>query len=126
MKILLHAHTSGEIYSRLRDPGHGFSHRGAIELETTFQGLEAQLHRQKASIDVVVLAPASRADLRDLLTLRDLLDGLPIILVLPDAEKETVSMGHQLYPRYVSQVDDGLEERLDAVLTRMNRKRRSA
>ena len=65
-----------------------------------------------------VLFAADRQDLANLLSIRDLLDDVRIILVLPDDKKETVSAGHRLRPRYISYAGGNFED-VAAVLNKM-------
>ena len=67
---------------------------------------------------VAVLFAADRQELAKLYSTRYLLEGFRIILVLPDANPETVSAGHRLRPRYVSYIDGGFED-VVAVLKKM-------
>jgi len=66
--------------------------------------------RAKWRETIVVLLAADRKDLANLLSIRDLLDDVRIILVLPDDKKETVSAGHLLRPRYISYADGKFED----------------
>lgn len=55
--------------------------------------------------ELAVIVVASREELDGLLAIRELLQDLRIILVLPDHENDTVSQGHKLSPRFVSYMD---------------------
>jgi len=59
---------------------------------------------------VAVLFPADQRDLADLVAIKDLLEGLRIILVLPDSYKETISAGHRLRPRYITFAGGNLDD----------------
>ena len=52
----------------------------------------------------------SKEDLLNLLFIRNLLQDIRIILILPDREKDTIEKGHRLYPRFMSYLDGDLEE----------------
>lgn len=67
---------------------------------------------------IAVLYAADRQDLANLLSIRDLLDDVRIILILPDDKKETVSAGHRLRPRYISYAGGNFEN-VAAVLNKM-------
>lgn len=67
---------------------------------------------------VAVIVAADKNDLYDLSSLQQLLWGTRMILVLPDADEETVALGHSLRPRFISSRGDGLEN-VAAVLGKM-------
>ncbi|MDX9745770.1 MAG: hypothetical protein WCX84_05495 [Syntrophales bacterium] len=67
---------------------------------------------------VVIALCATKNELEELISLRDLLLRHQLILVLPDNEAETLSMGHSLRPRFTTFMEDDLME-LSAVLCRM-------
>ena len=62
----------------------------------------------------------SREDLVDLLSIRNLLDDLRVILLLPNREKETINKGHTLRPRFLTYADSNLLN-VAAVLSKMLR-----
>ncbi len=53
--------------------------------------------------------------------LKDILDGHPLILILPDTEEAVMARGMSLYPRYMSYLKDDYQDVYD-VLERMIRK----
>ncbi len=79
-----------------------------------------QLRYSRYDVAVVVLFASNRKALADLLAIRDLLDGIRIILILPDREPDTISQGYKLYPRYMSYIDGDLRD-VSAVLRKMIR-----
>ena len=68
--------------------------------------------------NVVILVSKSKEELSELISIRDLLDDLRIILVLPDRERDTVSKGHILRPRFLSYIDSDFIE-IAAVLNKI-------
>ena len=68
-----------------------------------------------------VLLASTREDLLELKPLNGLLEYIRFILILPDREKETISQGHSLRPRYLSYVDAGFLD-VGAVLKKMLKK----
>ncbi len=67
---------------------------------------------------LVVLLPADCQDLKDLQSLKDLLERVRIILVAPDRDAETVALAHGLRPRYLGYRDGPLWD-VVAVMTKM-------
>lgn len=90
----------------------------AFEMVKGVNALCRRFHSSSTKPDVAVLYAATKRDLLEILSIRELLSGLRIILILPDGESETVAAGHKLRPRYLGYADDDLEETA-AVLRRM-------
>ena len=67
---------------------------------------------------MAVLLAASKGQLSELLSLRELLNDVRIILILPDRGRETISQGHLLRPRFLSYADGDLTDVI-AVLSKM-------
>jgi hypothetical protein len=68
--------------------------------------------------EAVVLQAASKHELRILESFRFRLEQVFFILVLPDADPETVARGHQLRPRFIVYQDSDFTE-VEAVLGRL-------
>lgn len=69
---------------------------------------------------IAVILATSREELEEFILIRNLMDGLSIILILPDRERETILRGHYLYPRFVTYADSDLKD-ITAVLSKMVR-----
>jgi hypothetical protein len=82
-------------------------HVSRKELETcrNFQIFSERLHQPLFDPVVFVLQICSREELMDILALHELLHDRRIILILPDSEPETVSLGHILRPRFITYGD---------------------
>lgn len=89
----------------------------SVHLETVhdLQGLKARLHRLPREIDAAVLLAATAAELEIFIELRDFLEGIPIILILPDLERDTVAKATRLYPTFLSAVDRSLSLVVDVL-----------
>ena len=59
---------------------------------------------------LVVLCTATREEVEQSLALSEWLSGLPVILVLPDRDEETISLGHRLRPRLLTFADSAPSE----------------
>jgi len=57
-----------------------------------------------------VLLAGTQNELMELMPVRDLLLRIPIILILPDHEQETITKGHSLRPRYLTYIDYDLSD----------------
>jgi|GEM_PF-1383710 len=74
-------------------------------------------HMSPGSFIAVVLAD-TKEELRQILSIRPLLQDVRTILVLPDQDPESVAQGHNLRPRFLSYADGDLED-VAAVLSKM-------
>ena len=90
------------------------------EIYRTIESLSYRLQQPKYDLAVAVLLASSREDLVDLLSIRNLLDDLRVILLLPNREKETINKGHTLRPRFLTYADSNLLN-VAAVLSKMLR-----
>lgn len=118
MNILLYANEKVTAANRLQNVIEAFVNKADIDIYRTLSSFALRLRRSKYNVDVIVLLAASKKEFLNLLSLRNLLDGIRIILILPDRKPETISKGHKLYPRFVSFADDNFED-VGAVLGKM-------
>ncbi len=68
--------------------------------------------------ETVVLQATCTKDLQRLAPFRFRLEQVFFILILPDAEADTVACGHQLRPRFIAYQDSDFSE-IEAVLKRL-------
>lgn len=88
-----------------------------------FYSLDELTERLRSPIydDVIALFVISdRQSLSDLLTIRPLLRNVRILLVLRDQDEDCISAGHHLYPRYLTTLNDDVQE-IALVLDKMTR-----
>ena len=83
---------------------------GQVEIYYTLEKFYQRLTQSGSSNAVTVLLIASRHELQNIVQYADLLCDQKIILVLPDRAQDTLSMGHALYPRYISYTDSDLQD----------------
>ena len=88
------------------------------EIYRTIESLFRRLREPTYDLSIAVLLAASRGALLDILSIRDLLCHLRIILVLPDGQDDTIAKGHTLRPRYSTYVDSDFAD-VAAVLSKM-------
>ena len=92
-----------------------------IEIFRTAGDLNSRLRQFRCNLEVAVLMASSRKELQHLVSLQDLFGDIRIILILPDSDRDTISQGHKLYPRFLSYVDGNFAD-VAAVLAKMLRK----
>jgi hypothetical protein len=83
---------------------------GQVEIYYTLDKFYQRLTQSGSSNAVTVLFIACRHELENIVQYADLLCDQRIILVLPDRAQDTLSMGHALYPRYISYTDGDLQD----------------
>ncbi len=89
-----------------------------LEMYRTFDDLSHRLCRPSNDLDIAVLAAANGEELLKILSLRDLLSDIRIILVLPDGKPDTISKAHTLGPRFLTYLDSDFGE-VKSVLNKM-------
>ena len=89
-----------------------------VETYRTMGSLLDRLHQPLLDINIAILFAGSREELLEIVSIKDLLSTLRIILVLPDNKRDTVSLGLRLQPRFVSYADSDFKD-IGAVLGRM-------
>ena len=88
------------------------------EIYRTIDGLTFRLRQPRHDPSIAVLLTATREDLSEILSLRDLLGDIRIMLVLPDRKRDTIAKGHTLRPRFVTYADSDFVE-MAAVLSKV-------
>lgn len=91
---------------------------GNIELYRTIDSLCRRLQQPRNNLNIAVLFAASREELENIVSVRDLLYDIRIILILPDRESDTISKGHSLLPRFLTFTDGDFKD-VKAVVSRM-------
>ena len=92
----------GDIRTKIR------GHR--IEVEQTLEALSERFHYPMIDRTIVVLVAENRERLEKLISMKDLMSDVPILLILPDRKRSTISTGHRLYPRFVTYVDSDFSD----------------
>jgi len=80
------------------------------EIYDSIDQFSERLRQPRGELTVAVIIANSKEDLLNLLFIRNLLQDIRIILILPDREKDTIEKGHRLYTRFMSYLDGDLEE----------------
>lgn len=76
-----------------------------VEVYRNIESLSRRLRQPANNQPIAVLLAARKGDLLDIISIRDLLYNIRIILVLPDRDADTIAKGHTLRPRFVSYTD---------------------
>ena len=94
-----------------------------IEIFNNMADFKRKIYSFPRKIDVVVVLVQDDSLLSDLLQFRDALDDMEMILILPDQNKDTVSKGMSLYPRFLAYADSDFDD-VSAVLGKLSTKHR--
>ena len=76
-----------------------------IEIYRDIETLSARFHKPTYNLTALILLAAARKDLTDLLHTHRLFNDIPIILILPDREENTILEGLKVFPRYMTYAD---------------------
>ena len=119
MHLAFYATDTEQTGKPLRNLHRELQNEYAASFFETFDGLVGWLSapRARQKEGICLLLANNREDLIDFLSIKDLLHENRIILILPDRQKETVDMGLQLYPRFLTY----LEEDFDRVVSVLNK-----
>jgi len=93
-------------------------HGYRIDIESSVEALCDRFHHPILDRTIMILVPENREQLEQLVSIGNLINDRPILLVLPDKEPTTISIGHRLYPRFVTYVDSDFSN-LVSVLSRL-------
>jgi hypothetical protein len=118
VKILLYS-------SQREDPGAAIEKRlrtlvPDLRMEV-YRSIEELAHGLQRLLDhdtIIILRARDREELLHIVSLRDLLQGVRVILLVPDREEETISLAHRLRPRFLSSCEDDFSDTL-SVLRKM-------
>ena len=96
-----------------------------IEVCRDLQCLSARLRKPfEGETVVILLLPANRDDLQEIISIQPLLENVRAIVVAPNQETETVAMAHMLRPRFLTYAGEDLRT-LTSVLYKMTSDRNS-
>ena len=107
MKLLLYADETNRAGLRLQRILEIFEMDVDIKVCRTTDSLAYALLGPDISYDetIAVLLAHSKKELQSLLSIRDLISDVRVIVVLPDRKDDTIKKGFRLYPRLVTYVD---------------------
>ena len=105
MNLLFYTRVTDGAGERLHKMIEALVPENSLEVYRSIESLSRRLRQPVNNVVIAVLLAASKGDLLDFISIRDLLRDVRIILVLPDRDEDTVSKGHYLRPRFVSYTD---------------------
>ena len=89
-----------------------------LEVYDRIEAFSQRLRKPRGKVSIAVLAALTKSELRDIISLAELLLDLRVVLILPDLKPETVSLAHRIAPRFVTDWSTD-SEKTGEVLRRM-------
>jgi len=86
-----------------------------VEIYTSIEDLANRLLHLVDHDAIVIIQAEDRQELLHILSLRDVLQGVRVILLVPDREDETISLAHRLRPRFLANSESGLSDTMSVV-----------
>ena len=118
MNVLFYLPGTSKIDARIQEVVEMVKPMAKTEVFRSIEDLSIRLCRPAGSPTIAVLLAGNKIDLVDFAFIRNLLSDTPIILVLPDREESTATIGYTLVPRFLTYMDSNLME-VGAVLEKM-------
>ncbi len=106
MKLLLYSKKAETEDDPLRHAIESVLPANQIEMCSTFEYFFHRLHQPTYDLMAAVLVAENHADLSNLVSIRDLLADLCVLLVLPDQHPQTIAAGFRLWPRFMCEAQD--------------------
>jgi hypothetical protein len=102
VKILLYSSAKEEPKIGIRERLRNLVPEENLEIYRSIEELVHGLYRLYSYDTILLLQAKDREELLRIVSLRDLLQGLRVILLIPDREGDTISLAHRLRPRFLS------------------------
>ena len=73
-----------------------------IEVYRSVKRLSKRFDRPRGGLSVMIFLIPNHDILNDLILIRDQMYDLPVTLILPDSNRNTLLKGHKFYPRFIT------------------------
>ena len=121
MSLLLYSDIAYEGFEKLKNVVKSQVPDDEIVIYHDINSLSNQFYQLRGNISIMVLVATTQNDLIELILKKHLFDDIPIILILPDRNNETISKGLKLYPRFFDYIDSNFSN-VALVLNKMMKK----
>lgn len=98
--------------------------RAQYEVYFRWEALRKRLQLLRQDICSVILIAPTRGALEMIMAIQPVLEGLKVVLVLPDRDADTIGKAHTFRPRYFTYVDTDFSE-IVGVLQKISDKHRT-
>ena len=118
MNVLAYASLANDAAKRLINVIAGVAERENTEIFNTLDSLTSRLVKLRRDQTVVVLFASTEQEVSATLSFNKIFHEYKLILILPDRDDQAMSMGHRLFPRFVTYADSDFSD-VGAVLKKM-------
>lgn len=102
MKIIFYSSSRENPEKEIEETLKELAPEETVEMCRSIEGLIQCLKRVLDHETIVILRARDTEELLQIVSLSDLLQGLRIILLIPNRDRETISIAHRLRPRFLS------------------------
>ena len=107
--LLLYAKGQNGVSQALKPILNGGSPGVCLEAYADLEDLFHRLRKPRLNLKIGILSIGCETELDRLLTIRELLSDMRLVLVLSDKDPQTVSKAHALAPRFITFTDAGID-----------------
>lgn len=118
MKVIFFLPESTSVLERFQGLVELVNSQAEAVVTRTIDDLTHNLRQPKHDLAFVVFFTCSKQELLNIIDLSGLLKDVRIIIVLPDRDTDTIRMGHKLYPRFLTDIEDK-SNTLELVINKM-------
>ena len=115
MMLLVYAKAKNGVSTELKQILNGRSSGVCLETYSDLDDVFQRLRQPRLNLKIGVLSIGSEAELDRLLTIRELLSDMRLVLVLSDKDPQTVAKAHALAPRFITFSDAGVDPLVSVV-----------
>lgn len=113
--LLVYAKTGTGIARAMKQHLSGRSKRTCIETYSNLDDLLYRLRQPRLNLKIGVLSIGSAVELDQLVSIRELLADMRLVVVLPDNHPQTLSKVHAIGPRFITFAGAGLASLVSVV-----------
>jgi len=110
MKIIFYANNMNKIRKTFESEIQKDLSRMEFQTSNSITMLLEILRQPLNRISVIVILISSKDELKEFISIISFFENIRVILILPDREKQTVSLGMKLYPSFISYTDSGAKD----------------
>jgi DNA-binding NarL/FixJ family response regulator len=113
--LLLYAKSKNGVSQALKPILNGGSPGASMETYANLDDLFDRLRKPRLNLKIGILSIGNEKELDRLLSIRELLADMRLVVVLPDKDPQTVAKAHALAPRFITFADAGIEPLVSVV-----------
>ncbi len=122
MRLLIYAREGGGAARRLETEVRGLDSCGLVDWSHDLEHLCRLLRTTRHADTIGLILAFDSSELAALLQMKELFRDIPLVVILPDRDAETVSKGYGLAPRYLDFLDGDLGDVAEIVRRMMGKK----